>query len=266
MNSSIFIHSFSSPMLVGRNPRTRRLKRGISTNACGGTARNVLFLSGEAGLGKTTLVHEWWDDTGGNHTYTSNPHVRFPSATWRLGGRGIASVGGYITQLHSREEQARKKSISENSFTTRRRRGRGRCRLSATSPMRLWRRTVSAPGTTRIRIQSQRAEPATNISAIRQYHRQTCGNHSGGDISGRHPLGGRYFDELVVLLVTANHESTHFIIASYRPDEAIAANDGEGHPIIKIKNEILRYGTGKETTLGIWESPQSGNLCISSFP
>ena len=40
-----------------------------------------------------------------------------------------------------------------------------------------------------------------------------------------------------------------FVIATYRQDDAVRAEDGKGHAILTIKNEILRYSTGRELAL-----------------
>ncbi len=39
------------------------------------------------------------------------------------------------------------------------------------------------------------------------------------------------------------------VIATYRQDDAVRAEDGKGHAILTVKNEILRYSTGKELAL-----------------
>jgi predicted ATPase len=39
------------------------------------------------------------------------------------------------------------------------------------------------------------------------------------------------------------------VIGTYRPEDARAAEGGKGHPILTIKNELARYGTGSEIAL-----------------
>jgi tetratricopeptide (TPR) repeat protein len=45
-------------------------------------------------------------------------------------------------------------------------------------------------------------------------------------------------------------EKRILVIGTYRPEDAAAADGGKGHPILSIRNEILRYETGVEHTLG----------------
>ncbi|HZV12087.1 MAG TPA: tetratricopeptide repeat protein, partial [Candidatus Kapabacteria bacterium] len=56
------------------------------------------------------------------------------------------------------------------------------------------------------------------------------------------------------------------VISTYRPDDAIAANGGEGHPIIKVKNEILRYSAGRELFLKPLENAAIRELLQATFP
>ncbi|HET7152858.1 MAG TPA: tetratricopeptide repeat protein, partial [Candidatus Kapabacteria bacterium] len=61
------------------------------------------------------------------------------------------------------------------------------------------------------------------------------------------------------------NEKKIFVIATYRPDDAIAANKGEGHPIVQVKNEILRYG-GKEYSLSYLGDNAIRELLGAVFP
>ncbi|HZV13389.1 MAG TPA: tetratricopeptide repeat protein [Candidatus Kapabacteria bacterium] len=55
------------------------------------------------------------------------------------------------------------------------------------------------------------------------------------------------------------------VIATYRPDEAAAGNKGKGHPVLKIKNEILRYETGKAISLGYLDESAIHELLMKTF-
>jgi tetratricopeptide (TPR) repeat protein len=61
------------------------------------------------------------------------------------------------------------------------------------------------------------------------------------------------------------NEKKILVIVTYRPDDAIAVNDGKGHPIVQVKNEILRYG-GKEYSLSYLGDNAIRDLLAAVFP
>lgn len=55
------------------------------------------------------------------------------------------------------------------------------------------------------------------------------------------------------------------VIATYRQEDALAQDNGNGHPIVKVKNEILRYESGDELVLGYLNASAIRQLLRATF-
>ncbi len=61
-------------------------------------------------------------------------------------------------------------------------------------------------------------------------------------------------------------EKRILIIVTYRLEDALAANEGKGHGIISVKNEVLRYSTGEEFALSFLDRAAIHHLLLIEYP
>src|SRR5579883_2244016 len=235
-------------MLVGRTEELNTLNASFQQMLEG--KGNVLFLTGEAGLGKTMLVHEWWK-TVSSPAFYAEAACSIPIGNVDVGMlEALQPWADIIAQLQSFGSSVGKKLNLKKL-------------IHDAAPAWAWAipfvgDIAHAAVETHKLIREQRHDDRIlNAQNQQQVFQQYVNLIT--KISEETPL---------VLLVDDMHwadtSSTNllfylsrqitakniFVIATYRPDEARTANKGKGHPILSVKNEILRYESGKEMALG----------------
>src|SRR5579883_1315312 len=250
-------------MLVGRTEELNTLNASFQQMLEG--KGNVLFLTGEAGLGKTMLVHEWWK-TVSSPAFYAEAACSIPIGNVDVGMlEALQPWADIIAQLQSFGSSVGKKLNLKKL-------------IHDAAPAWAWAipfvgDIAHAAVETHKLIREQRHDDRIlNAQNQQQVFQQYVNLIT--KISEETPL---------VLLVDDMHwadtSSTNllfylsrqitakniFVIATYRPDEARTANKGEGHPVMKVKNEILRYDTGKELALGYLREASIHELLAKTF-
>jgi len=247
-------------MFVGREHEITEIQSHYS-RMCYGNG-SVLFLTGEAGLGKTTLVHEWWENLHPSDISAHKKDKHLPLfveavCSIPIGGSDVGGLealqpwADVLTQLHGIEKEGKhavkfdlKRLITEAAPS-----------LLSLIPGYGTAAWIIAEGAVGIRDAMGGGEQKTAASQ-QQIFQQYANLLS--KISERHPLVLFLDDMHWADASSCNllfHLSRHiadkklFIVATYRVEDALAAYGGKGHPILSVKNEILRYGTGKEIPL-----------------
>src|SRR5579883_585164 len=250
-------------MFVGREQELKTLNASFQHMLEG--KGSVLFLTGEAGLGKTMLVHEWWK-TVSSPAFYAEAACSIPIGNVDVGMlEALQPWADIIAQLQSFGSSVGKKLNLKKL-------------IHDAAPAWAWAipfvgDIAHAAVETHKLIREQRHDDRIlNAQNQQQVFQQYVNLIT--KISEETPL---------VLLVDDMHwadtSSTNllfylsrqitakniFVIATYRPDEARTANKGEGHPVMKVKNEILRYDTGKELALGYLREASIHELLAKTF-
>ena len=95
-------------MLVGRTLELSVLNTVFRQMLAG--QGSVLFLTGEAGLGKTTLVHEWWKPVAANTAIYVEAACSIPIGNVDVGRlEALQPWADIVVQLQAHSENAKKK-------------------------------------------------------------------------------------------------------------------------------------------------------------
>ncbi|HET7152455.1 MAG TPA: AAA family ATPase, partial [Candidatus Kapabacteria bacterium] len=246
-------------MLVGREQELRVLNDSFRKMQEG--KGSVLFITGEAGLGKTTLIHEWWARLSPSALY-AEAACSIPIGNTNVGKiEALQPWADVIAQLQSYDHET-KKGLDIKRL------------LHDAAPSWAWAIPIvgdlahAAVETTRL-IHEQRSGMNANANSQQQVFQQYVNFIT--KVSEKTPLVFLLDDmhwadasstNLLFYLSRQIVSMNVLVIATYRPDDAIA---GE-HPVITIKNEILRYDAGKELALGYLGGDEIRELLTATFP
>jgi len=252
-------------MLVGRTRELDVLNSSFRQMLEG--KGNILFLTGEAGLGKTTLVHEWWKTAVPDSAIYAEAACSIPIGNVDVGRlEALQPWADIVVQLETHSEKDKKKFDVKKL-------------IHDAAPSWAWAipfvgDIAHAAVETHRLAKEQRGESETNLNASNQQQVFQQYVNLLTKISETTPLVILLDDmhwadasstNLLFYLSRQINEKKILVIATYRPDDAIAANKGEGHPIVQVKNEILRYG-GKECSLSYLDRTAISELLIKTFP
>jgi predicted ATPase len=233
-------------MLVGREHELNVLNSSFRLMLEG--KGSILFLTGEAGLGKTTLIHEWWKTIAPDSAIYAEAACSIPVGNVDVGRlEALQPWADVVAQLQGHEEQGKKKlDLKKLIFDS--------------APAWAWALPIvggiahGAMETARL-VKEQQSDHNPNASNQQQVFQQYVNLLT--KIADETPLVILLDDmhwadtsstNLLFYLSRQINEKKILVLVTYRPDDAISANDGKGHPIVQVKNEILRYG-GKEYSL-----------------
>jgi len=236
-------------MLVGRTRELDVLNASFRQMLEG--KGSILFLTGEAGLGKTTLVHEWWKSVAPDSAIYAEAACSIPIGNVDVGRlEALQPWADIVAQLETHSEKDKKKFDLKKL-------------IHDAAPSWAWAIPFvgdiahAAVETTRL-IKEQRGPTERNF---------TVGNQQQVFQQYVNLLTKIAMETPLVILLDDMHwadaSSTNLlfymsrqiastrilILVTYRPDEAATASNGKPHPILKIKNEIARYETGKELAI-----------------
>jgi len=233
-------------MLVGRALELGTLNSSFDSMLSG--VGSVLFIAGEAGLGKTTLVYEWWKTVTPDAATFAAAACSIPIGNVDVGMlEALQPWADIVATLQSSDIQAKKKFDLKKL-------------IHDAAPAWAWAIPVvgeiaHAAVETAQAIKEQRGGTATAMNQQQVFQQYV---NLLTKVAEETPL--------VILLDDmhwADTSSTNLlfylsrqisgkkilVLATYRPDEAAIAYNGKGHPMLKVKNEIFRYETGKEISL-----------------
>jgi len=249
-------------MLVGRTLELDVLKASFRQMLEG--KGNILFLTGEAGLGKTTLVHEWWKTIAPDTASYAEAACSIPIGNVDVGRlEALQPWADIVAQLEHYEAKGKRKlDLKKLIFDS--------------APAWAWALPIvggiahGAMETARL-VKQQQSDHNPNASNQQQVFQQYVNLLT--KIAEQTPLVILLDDmhwadtsstNLLFYLSRQINEKKILVLVTYRPDDASAANKGEGHPIIQVKNEILRYG-GKGCSLSYLDRNAISELLIKTF-
>ncbi|HET7152519.1 MAG TPA: tetratricopeptide repeat protein, partial [Candidatus Kapabacteria bacterium] len=219
-------------MLVGRELELAALNTAYRHMLEG--RGSILFLTGEAGMGKTTLVHEWWKTVFPVSLY-AEAACSIPIGNVDVGAaEALQPWADVIAHLRSHEQHGGK-SIDLEKHT------------HEAAPAWGWAIEDS---------RGQDNDPLNTAVDQQQIFQQFV--NLLAKISDESPLVILLDDmhwadasstNLLLFLSRQIAEESILVLATYRPDDALTGKDGKRHPVLQVKNEILRNDTGKEITL-----------------
>lgn len=234
---------------------------------------SIFFLTGEAGMGKTTLVHEWWKSISAGGSPLS-PLFAEAACSIPIANMNVADLealqpwADIIAQLQQIEiKDTTKKKLDLKKI------------IHETAPTWAWALPFvgdfahAALETSRlIKEQKGQAEKpnAANQQQVFQQYESILKR-----IAEQQPLviflddmhwSDAASSNLLFYLMRDIKAMRIFIIVTYRPDEASALDDGKGHPIIKVKNEVFRYSAGEELQLPSLKENEISALMKGLFP
>ncbi|HET7152454.1 MAG TPA: AAA family ATPase [Candidatus Kapabacteria bacterium] len=233
---------------------------------------SIFFLTGEAGLGKTTLVHEWWKTVAGA---AAAPLFAESACSIPISNMNVADIealqpwADIIATLQQLDiKDTTKKKIDLKKI------------IHETAPTWAWALPFvgdiahAALETSRL-IKEQKGEAGNTTGAANQ--QQVFQQYEAilKRFAEQHPLV-IFLDDmhwsdtasanLLFYLMRGIKAMRLLIIVTYRPDEASALDDGKGHPIVKVKNEIFRYSAGAELQLPSLGEQEIRSMMIGTFP
>lgn len=326
-------------MIVGRerefNVLSARLDRMLA-----GTG-SVLFITGEAGLGKTTLVHEWWNGENAKwkmenaNADSASAAGEFPipvslflesACSIPIGNVDVGRMealqpwADVIGQLDGDDSSsAPPAASSENKPIDLKKLAKDSASTWALAVPMVGGFAYAALETSRL-VKEQRARHATIdlkqllrdaapawawalpvvgdvVHAAAETARLAHEQVHGGDDSVRNALnqeqvfqqyanllGKVALDTPLVIFLDDLHwadttscnllfhlsrqiaDKRILVICTYRLDDALAALDGKGHPILTVQNEILRYQCGEVLTLAHLDADAVRDIMRGAFP
>jgi len=259
-------------MLVGREQELNVLNERLTRTLDG--EGSIVFLTGEAGLGKTTLVREWWKTIEANYQQIDTPLFvegvcSIPTANMNVADVEALQVwADIIAQIQGvKIQDTAKKKIDFKKL------------IHETAPTWAW----------AIPFVGDIAHAALETSRLVKEQRQTLvANANNGKqqafqqydsilskIAQARPLiiflddmhwSDAASANLLFYLMREIATKRILIIVAFRADEASALDDGKGHPIIKVKNEVFRYSAGTELSLHALDAFAINVLLAQTFP
>jgi tetratricopeptide (TPR) repeat protein len=280
-------------MFVGRELELLALDSSYQKMVAG--SGSVLFLTGEAGLGKTTLVHEWWASVASR---TRPVGTNSPDSVFLESACSVPIGGADVGRLEALQPWADVIALLERvpapeppvgeSGNARRKLDMKRL-IHDAAPAWAWALPLvgdfahAALETSRL-IRQQRNEGQPDLPAARAEYNPNAQNQQQvfqqyvnlvTTLAQQSPLA-IFLDDLHwadvsscnLLFYLSRQISEHriLVIATYRQDDAMAAQGGKGHPVITVKNEILRYGTGTEIALNYLGRNAIRSFLNDTFP
>ncbi len=252
-------------MLVGRTQELGVINAAFERMLAG--EGNVLFLTGEAGLGKTTLIHEWWHTIAAETAIYAESACSIPIGNVDVGAlEALQPWADVVAQLENHTGK------NNTKFDVKR-------LIRDAAPSWAWAipfvgDIAHAAVETHRLVKEQRGESEHNPNASNQQQVFQQYVNLLTKIAEDTPLVILLDDmhwadassvNLLFYLSRQISSKKIFLIVTYRPDDALTAGDGKGHPILQVKNEILRYG-GKEYPLTYLGDTAIRDYLISLFP
>ncbi|HZV13215.1 MAG TPA: AAA family ATPase, partial [Candidatus Kapabacteria bacterium] len=235
-------------MLVGREHELNALNAHYNEMLSG--KGSILFLTGEAGLGKTTLVHEW------QKTITSPALFAEADCSIPIGN---VDVGAMEALQPWADVIARLQTVANNFDLTK--------IIEDSSPA--WKWALMDDDVTKHKEPSGNPNASNQQQLFQQYVNLLSG------ISAETPLV-IFLDDVhwadassISLLFYISRQITDkriLVVATYRPEEITTVNDAAGHPLINAKKEILRYNNGKELSLNYFTNEVINEFLVKTFP
>lgn len=206
----------------------------------------IVFLCGEAGQGKSALVHEWTAKLGDECLAAYSP-CSIPVSDADVGFMEPLRPWGNVLRQITAAESAR--SLIERYAPA-------------------WQGAGGSPPA--FADTSQRNPNASNQAQVFQQFGnllQEAARHTPLVIT-LDDIHCADASSLLLLHHLAGHIAPHavLVIATYRPEDALEAQDTHGHPLLSLKNAILAAGHGHEMSLGELSSTAIRAVLQAHFP
>lgn len=284
-------------MFVGRENELAVLNRNFQRMLEG--HGSIVFLTGEAGLGKTTLVHEWRSHLFGATVAGGNALRQHAPSTDHVFGEAACSIPIGNIDVGGLEALQPWIDVSEQllrempAFVGTHGRGKKKVKKFDMSKFLI----DTAPSwVTMIPILGPSVGAALEIlgAGYDQVYMHKKYHSDQGAVGAQNQQ--QVFQQYVNLLTRISEESPlviflddlHWadissvnllfylarqiktkrilVIGTYRADYAVEASETSGHHILTVKNEILRYGAGDELVLGYLDATAIRQLLRARFP
>jgi predicted ATPase len=251
-------------MLIGREEQIEEICRRAESPGSGGEDANVLFIVGEAGIGKSALLREATARLRGS---SRPPLLAVAECSTPLADREIGEVealqpwGEIIAELPSTDRS-----------------GTGETRKLVGELARAWIHCIPVVGdviesvvdTADILKKRVGEEGAASQSQLFQQYINVLGKLSEKStvvlaIDDAHWADPSTCNLLFAAARQLRSRPILFIVA-YRPDDAAGSRDGEGHPILHIRNELERYSLSEEIILPKMSPGNLDALLRSRYP
>ncbi len=315
-------------MLVGRSQELGVLNASYQNMLAG--QGSVLFLTGEAGLGKTTLVHEWWRTLEPPSGIYTEAECSAPIGGIDVGAmEALQPWADVVANIQSQQEEGEKVALPLHSQPQSETKPKRDKKKLTRDVLQSWAMAIPVVGgaahavmETHRLVQEQRdanpgqakidmkklihdAAPAwawalpvvgeavhAAIETGQMIHKHLNDTDVNLNATNQQQVFQQYVNlltkiaeqtPLIVLLDDmhwADSSSVNLlfylsrqiaskrilVLATYRPIDVLAANDGKGHPILSVKNEILRNSAGSELVLGTLGITAIRELLDGMFP
>jgi predicted ATPase len=256
-------------MVVGRTDQVAILREGIGKVLSGESGPTTFFVTGEAGIGKSTILRALDEKL---RSSPNPPTVVFAECSTPLAGHDIGEVEAlapWIDLVEALTAEQNEKQFRGRSLA-------GKLALA-------WMRCIPVVGDvlesaadTALIVKKEKerkekksgdASPSQGALSQEQMFRQ-CINLIAA-VAERQPLVIMLDDmhwadtSSTNLLFAAARElvgrPVAFVVA-YRPDEALASRGGEGHPVVRVQSELERYSLAQNVDVPFLDSVQVRSL------
>lgn len=236
----------------------------------GSRKENVIFISGEAGSGKTTILNSLKEDLTGHLIGKSNkkPLIAYTACSTPLSGKDIGELEALYPWIQIMSE-----------LTTRKKKNNADAKKLIFHLAKAWVRLIPIIGQT---IESV----ADTVILLKEHTSKTRMIHENKFAINKQQVFQQYIDFLeklsekysVILLIDdfqwADDSSTDLLftaarklenqpiifLIAYRPEDAINSRGHEGHPMIHIMNELSRNSKTKVFTIPSYDHEDVNRL------
>lgn len=256
--------------MIGRTEQLEQIMRAISSLAPGSSAANVLFVTGEAGIGKSTLLAAVREECA---RLANPPLVAITECSTPLAGQDIGEVESLQPwgELMAALVTARPEKRNETTKLV------GELALAWVKVIPIVGDVIdSLADSTKIlkdHFGKHEADLSTNAASQQQIFQQYINFLSR--LADNGPLvliidDVHWADTASTNLLFAAARQLHgrpvLFILAYRPDDAASSRGGEGHPLIHVRNELERYDLAVDVGVPKLTLDETAALLTSRFP
>jgi tetratricopeptide (TPR) repeat protein len=256
----------SQQTFVGRKSELDALESHLQEALAGRS--KVVFITGEAGIGKTALVERFRDQV-----LPSYPEVRFASAECDtpIGGTDVGEGDSYapfktlIAQLVNKDQEQGWQRIIDIFKEL------GPAWLGVVPGIG---GLLAASSETAIYLEKRREQ--NEIVQVKQDQMFQQAVNTFKNIVDRHNPLVLFVDDwqwadnsstkLLFHLARQLGDSPILLLGTFRPHDALTARKGDGHPILSIRNEMQRYGLVDEISLTFLGHGEVHDYLKKEFP
>ena len=261
--------------MILKKPFLKDIYEHIESVFAGELKDNVLFLSGEAGSGKTTILNLIKDDFNGylKDKFNKKPLVVYSACSTPLSGKDIGELEALYPWIQIMEDLATQKKKNNSD-----------AKKLIFHLAKAWVRLIPIIGQT---IESV----ADTVILLKEHTSKSKSGIENKFAMNKQQVFQQYINFLdklsekysVILMIDdfqwADNSSTDLLftvakklennpiifLIAYRPEDAVNSRAHEGHPLIHIQNELARYSKTKVFKIPFYDNEDVKTLLLGTM-